>query len=177
MNVMEVASGSGVASPGGGTPPVAPPSRDRATVLAALTAMPEELGRALHDHAVEDLMQPSRDGGWGVIEILCHLRDWEGIFLERFKTTAEQERPFLPTYDDELWPIERDYRGQNPVKTFERFQDLRAELVAFLTDLPADAWNRPAVHGAYGPVTLHWMADHVCDHDREHLEQVRDALA
>ena len=164
-------------APGGEASPATPPARDRDEVLAALAAMPDELGRSLSNRPVEDLTRPSRDGGWGVIEVLCHLRDWDEIFGKRFRTTAEQDRPFLPTYDDELWPIERDYRGQDPIKTFERFREQREELVAFLAGLPPPAWERPAEHGAYGEVTLHWMADHVCDHDREHLEQVRDALS
>ena len=181
--------GAGVASRGGddvpppGTPPggeaspATPPARGRDEVLAALAAMPDELGRSLSNRSVEDLTRPSRDGGWGVIEILCHLRDWDEIFLDRFRQTVEQERPYLPAYDDELWPIERDYRGQDPRKVFERYRALRAELVALLEQLAAEGWQRPAEHGAHGEVTLHWMADQVCDHDREHLDQVRDALS
>jgi hypothetical protein len=157
--------------------PVAPATRSRDEVLTALAAMPEELGRSITNHSIEDLTRPSRDGGWGVIEVLCHLRDWDEIFLERFRATVEQDRPFLPTYDDELWPIERDYRGQDPAKTFERYRELREQVVALLAGLPPEAWERPADHGAYGEVSLHWMADHVSNHDREHLEQVRDALA
>jgi hypothetical protein len=166
-----------MASPGEAGAPVGPPSRTPEEILAALTAMPEDLGRTLANRPLEDLMQPSRDGGWGVIEILCHLRDWDEIFLDRLRQTAEQDRPFLPTYDDELWPIERDYRGQDPRKAFEQFRALRGELVELLAQLPAEAWPRPAEHGVYGEVTLHWLADHVCDHDREHLEQARDALS
>jgi hypothetical protein len=169
-----------VASPAnssGAETPVGAPSRGPDAVLVALASMPDELGRTLTNRPLEDLMQPSRDGGWGVIEILCHLRDWDEIFLDRFRQSVEHERPFLPVYDDELWPIERDYRGQDPRKVFDQFRALRAELVALLEPLPAEAWQRPAEHGAYGEVTLHWMADHVCDHDREHLDQVRDALS
>jgi hypothetical protein len=166
-----------MASPGEAGPPVGPPSRTPEDILAALAAMPDELGRTLANRPLEDLMQPARDGGWGVIEIICHLRDWDEIFFDRLRRTAEQERPFLPTYDDELWPIERDYRGQDPRKAFEQFRALRGELVELLEGVPAEAWPRPAEHGAYGAVTLHWLADHVCDHDREHLEQARDALS
>ncbi len=163
--------------PNGVAPVVGAPPRGAEDVLVALAAMPDELGRSLTNRPLEDLMQPSRDGGWGVIEILCHLRDWDEIFLDRFRQTVDQERPFLPAYDDELWPIERDYRGQDPRKVFERFRDLRAELVALLEQLAAEGWQRPAEHGAHGEVTLHWMADQVCDHDHEHLDQVREALS
>lgn len=157
--------------------PVGPPRRTRDAVLAAIGGTPDDLARLIKDRDDDDLLQPARDGGWGVVEVLAHLRDWEEVFLERVQRTATEDRPFLPSQDDELWPIERDYRGQDPARTLEQFRKLRGQLVAFLRTLPAEAWDRVADHGVVGEVTLLWMADHVCDHDREHLDQVRDALA
>lgn len=122
-------------------------------------------------------MRPSRDGGWGVVEVLAHMRDWEEVFLERLGLTATEDRAFLPAQDDELWPIERDYRGQEPARTLERFREDRTKTLAFLHGLPVDDWNRRATHGIVGAVTILWLADHICDHDAEHLEQARDALA
>jgi hypothetical protein len=90
---------------------------------------------------------------------------------------AEEERPYLPGFDDTLWSIERDYRGQEPGESFDRFRALREATVGFLRALSADAWLRPGEHGYYGEITLQWLVDHVCDHDQEHLQQVRDALA
>jgi hypothetical protein len=54
---------------------------------------------------------------------------------------------------------------------------LRGQLVEFLTDLAPEIWLRQGEHGAYGSITLQWLADHICDHDREHLQQAQDALA
>lgn len=159
------------------SPPVGPPKRTRDAILAALVVMPDELGRILAGRPTETLKRPGRDGGWGVIEIVAHLRDWEEINLERARHIVAEDGPRLPTYDDELWPIERDYRGQDPWKTLERFRTLRGELVGLLQGLAPEAWERTAEHGAYGEITLHWLADHICDHDKEHLDQVRDTLA
>ena len=153
------------------------PKRTRDAILASLPTTPDDLARLTKDRDLDDLLQPSRDGGWGVVEILAHLRDWEEVFLERLKTVGEEDNPFLPVQDDELWPIERDYRGQSPEATLERFRSSRAETVALLEGLDAGEWERPARHGAYGDVTLHWLADHMCDHDQEHRDQARDALA
>ncbi len=122
-------------------------------------------------------MRPASDGGWGVVEILPHLRDWEEIYLDRAHAIVEQDNPGLPGYDDELWAIERDYRGQDPRATFEHFRQMRADLVGFLRSLAPETWSRRGEHGYYGEITLQWMADHICDHDQEHLRQVRDALA
>jgi hypothetical protein len=153
------------------------PKRTRDAILTSLPTMPDDLARLLKDRDLEDLLRPSRDGGWGVVEILAHLRDWEEVFLDRLKTVGDEDNPFLPVQDDELWPIERDYRGQDPENTLEQFRATRAETLALLHGLEPAEWARPARHGSFGDVTLHWLADHMCDHDQEHLDQARDALA
>ena len=58
------------------------PSRD--AIVEALIAFPEEFGRvAVEGRNRDDLFQPGSDGGWGIIEILCHLADWEEIYLDK----------------------------------------------------------------------------------------------
>jgi hypothetical protein len=157
---------------------VANPLRSPETIISALENFPDELGRAISGgEDPESLVRPASDGGWGVVEILPHLADWEEIFIDRIRATAAEERPYLPGFDDSLWSIERDYRGQDPTESFDRFAELRAATIEFLRELPAAEWNRPAEHGYFGEITLQWLADHICDHDQEHLQQVRDALA
>jgi hypothetical protein len=152
--------------------------RERDEILRALASFPDELERvALRGKDVETLRRPASDGGWGVVEILPHLRDWEEIYLERVRRIATEEHPHLPGYDDTLWSIERDYRGQNPHEVFAAFRALRAELVQFLSSLPPEAWTRTGEHGYYGDITLGWLCEHIREHDQEHLEQARDALA
>jgi hypothetical protein len=152
--------------------------RTRETILSELGGFPEELRRlVLVGHDPGDLLRPAKDGGWGVVEILPHLRDWEEIYLERFQLMIEEEEPHLPAYDDSLWSIERDYRGQDPGETFAQFREMRAQTVELLNGLPPDGWQRRGEHGVFGLVSVQWMADHLCDDDREHLQQALDALA
>lgn len=147
-------------------------------IISALEAFPDELGRAISGVSdPEALYRPASDGGWGVVEILPHLRDWEEIYYERITKLLEEDGPYLPGYDDSLWSIERDYRGQDPKETYESFQSLRARTVELLRSLPASAWERAGEHGYFGEITLQWLANHIVDHDQEHLQQVRDALA
>jgi hypothetical protein len=150
--------------------------REREALFGALAALPDELQRTLQGHSPESLTRPASDGGWGVVENLCHLRDWEEVFLERAHAIVEQERPLLPAYDDELWSIERDYRGQDPTRTLGQFRELRTRLMALLTGLDQAAWSRIGQHASFGEISLHWLANHICDHGEEHLQQIRDAL-
>ena len=151
--------------------------RSRNEVLRVLEHYPIEFKRTVLDQGDrEALMRPAFDGGWGIVEIIPHLRDWEEIYLDRATRILNEDRPALPGFDDTLWSIERDYRGQDPYETFDRFSALRAELVGVLKAATPEQWERVGIHGAYGEITLHWMADHICDHDEEHLQQARDAL-
>jgi hypothetical protein len=112
-----------------------------------------------------------------VIENLCHLRDWEEIFLARTRAVLEQDRPALPAHDDELWAIERDYRGQDPARVVQQFHALRGDLVSLLRAADATAWSRSGVHEVHGDVTLRWLAEQARRHGEEHLGQIREALA
>ncbi len=127
-------------------------------------------------HGEDDLYRPGSDGGWGIVEILPHLRDWKRSF-RACAAHRREDNPELPGYDDALWPIERDYRGQDPREVFDDFADLRGEHVEFLLTLSPEDWERTGVHSLYGEITLRWMENHVCDHDSVHLEQARDVLA
>lgn len=154
------------------------PLRSREHILETLSAFPGDLARVVFgDKDEEALYRPGSDGGWGVVEILPHLKDWEEIYFERAKLLVEEGRPHLPGHDDELWPIERDYRGQDPRDVFAAFEALRKEHVDYLSSLDLEAWDRVGEHSSYGEISLHWMENHVCDHDQEHLDQARDALA
>ena len=155
-----------------------PPRRSREQILEDLAGFPDDLRRLLFSaHNDDDLYRPGSDGGWGIVEILPHLRDWEEIYLERARRMVEEDEPDLPGYDDSLWPIERDYRGQDPREVFDEFAELRHEHVDFLLTLTPEEWDRTGNHSLYGKITLRWMEDHVCDHDSEHLDQAREVLA
>jgi len=152
--------------------------RARDEIIEELSSFPDEFERViLRGKDADDLRKPASDGGWGVVEILPHLRDWEAIYLERARRIAHEDHPRLSSYDDTLWSIERDYRGQDPHHVFAELRRLRAELVEFLSVLPPEAWTRTGQHSYYGDITLAWLCDHICEHDHEHLEQARDALA
>lgn len=176
-----------------GGEPVAKTLRTRETILSELAAFPSEFQRlVMRSHDREALLRPAADGGWGVVEILPHLRDWDEVYFDRIAAIVETDVPRLPSFDDSLWAIERDYRGQDPVETLEDLTEIRGKTVELLSQLPAEAWQREAIFDTEEPlelwqaegesasnqhITLHWLCDQMCDHDKEHLNQALDAVA
>ena len=152
-------------------------TRSRTELVRRLEQYPAEFKRAVLDIATrEQLRQPAFDGGWGVVEIIPHLRDWEEIYFNRIRSILKEDRPALPSFDDTLWSIERDYRSLDPYETFENFAERRAQTTELLRNAGPDDWERIGVHGYYGDITLQWLAGHIAEHDLEHLQQSQEAL-
>ncbi len=158
-------------------PGMSPPARTIGDILAALRSTPGELERLIQGQSEESLAQPASDGEWGVVEIVPHLRDWEEVYLGWARRLLDEDRPTLASVDDSLWAIEHDYAGERVADALAAFRDLREELLLRLETLAPDAWERQAVHPRLGRLTLHQLADRMCDHDARHVEQARDALA
>lgn len=146
-------------------------------VLAALVSVPVDIARLIDGKSTDDLTRPAQDGGWGLVEILPHFRDWEEITEQRVSAILDQDEPGLEGYDDSLWAIEHGYRDQDTRAAFEEFVVRRAALVERLAALGPDDWNRIGVLPKRGRVTLHWLLDSVCAHDARHVVQARDVLA
>jgi hypothetical protein len=158
-------------------PRVLPPTRSVPEVLAALRATPAELARLINGQSDEALARPASDGEWGVVEILPHLGDWETVQQGWIHRLLDEDTPSLEPVDDSLWSIERDYAGQPPEASLAAFAERRAETVHLLESLDDGTWQREAIHPRLGRLTLHQLAERMCDHDARHIEQARDALA
>jgi hypothetical protein len=146
-------------------------------VIAALASGPIDIERFIEGKSDAELTRPAQDGGWGMVEILPHLRDWEEIIGSRVSLILAEDSPSLEEHDDSLWTIEHGYRDQDPRVAFKEFAELRAALVERLGRLAPGDWNRNGVLPKRGRVTLHWLMNNVCNHDAKHVVQAKDVLA
>ncbi len=119
-----------------------------------------------------------RDGedGWTVLEVLCHLRDFDGFFYDRAVMMLEQENPLLPKYDHEALAIERNYNGQNLQEVYAELAESRSRFVAFFQALTPEQWERAGIHPERGHFSVTDAALQVCSHDIDHTEQITRIL-
>lgn len=145
-------------------------------MLDSLRDYPQRLRDMILDRDDETLTRAAVDGGWGAVEIFCHLRDAEELFVERVNRILTEDEPFLPAVDESLWPIEREYDQQQPREALEQFARLRARFVDLLADLDASGWQRRGHHAEDGDQTVLWYARHSIEHDAEHEQQLKTLL-
>jgi uncharacterized damage-inducible protein DinB len=115
--------------------------------------------------------------GWTALEVLCHLRDFEAIYMERAHLTIAQSEPALPNADPDALAAERRYNEQNVAEVYADWSQIRDEFMTYLENLDEAAWGRIGIHNRRGPMTLQDQLALTAWHDVNHLEQITRILA
>lgn len=145
-------------------------------LIQALEATVVQFERLIDKRSSDDLQQAAQDGGWGIVEILGHLQDWEEIVHDRVRRILEEDHPELEDYDDSLWAIDHEYGSQDGHKIFAHIEELRHKLIERLRVIENDAWNRTATLTGNGEITLSWLIQSIVKHDTRHLAQAREVF-
>ena len=98
-----------------------------------------------------------------MVEVLCHLRDWEKIYVSRIQRMMAEDEPTFESVDDSLWPIDREYHKQRPREVLEDFARHRSRLVDVLMELNVSGWGRHGYTPRQGRVSIGWYADHIAE--------------
>lgn len=146
--------------------------------ISAMRLTCEILGHILANVSDADA-RALRDGpdGWSVIEVLCHLRDFDEIFHRRALKMLELDQPQLPAYDHEAMAIERDYQSQSVADAYGAFKKSRERFLEFFEELSAGQWTRGGVHPERGSFSMTDALMQVSAHDLDHLEQITRVLS
>ncbi|MCA9886316.1 MAG: DinB family protein [Anaerolineae bacterium] len=139
------------------------------------------IARYIVDAAGTEAMRTYRDGGdgWTALEALCHLRDFEAVFIARTTVTLEQDNPPLPRPNPDELAIEKRYNEDDPQSVLDEWQHLRDEFLALLKSLGNDeaTWARAGIHPINGPLPLNQILVMAAWHDTNHFEQMTRTLA
>ncbi|MEM9952997.1 MAG: DinB family protein [Chloroflexota bacterium] len=131
------------------------------------------------DAVSHEALTTYRDGGvgWTTLEVLCHLRDFEEVFLIRAQMTIEQDYADLPFPDPDALASEYNYNDDNPTLVIAHWSALRKEHIAFLSERSESDWERVANHPTRGAFTLHDQLFLTVWHDTNHIEQISHIIS
>ncbi len=120
-----------------------------------------------------------RDGenGWTILEILCHLRDFDGFFRHRAEMMLEQDCPDLPAYDHERLAVENRYNEESLADVMDQFRATRADFREFFKELAEVDWLRQGIHPERGEFSMVDALMQVGLHDVNHIEQITRIIA
>lgn len=136
-------------------------------------------------HILADISQAQaqeiRDGddGWSVLEIICHLRDYQAIFAERIRRILEEENPAFRLYDEKArlaMAVENEYAKQDLRHVLEDYLSTRRRVIERLKPLDDAQWRREGRFAADDVVDLTMPVVHTLLHDADHTEQIARIL-
>ena len=147
--------------------------KKRFGILERLAAGPRALKAATSSLSEEALCRRPAPGKWSALEVACHLRDVEQVFMERFSKAAHQERPAFWMMDNDRVAETLRYRESRLEGVLKEFARRRGDTLTLLRALPAAAWKRTGLHPKRGEVSIEQLAVVLGDHDNSHLERIR----
>ncbi|MBW4438264.1 MAG: DinB family protein [Pleurocapsa minor GSE-CHR-MK-17-07R] len=119
-----------------------------------------------------------RDGpdGWNSVEIICHMADFDHIFLTRMKDAVSKDNPTFRVYDVPGRVISENYGGRKIGEALSWFITNRNEMVEWLKTVTPEQFERIGQHPENGQMTVREIAYNTILHDINHIEQILKAI-
>ncbi|MGH9149176.1 MAG: DinB family protein [Acidimicrobiales bacterium] len=152
-------------------------SEDQAAAIGRLRATARELVALTASVSGVALAQVPGPGEWSAAAVMAHLADTELMYSVRLRIVLTSERPYLVAFDEEAWTERFGGLDGDPKVALARWRPLREANVKLFESLDEPEWARVGVHAERGPMTVGGIAALLVDHDRQHLDQIRRALA
>jgi uncharacterized damage-inducible protein DinB len=108
------------------------------------------------------------EGAWSTLEALCHIADCEQFLSDRMKRTVATDLPLLLGVDGGGYLEALHYQDRDPGLELRLIEVTREQMAADLGRLPAEAWERTAIHSEVGRVTLRQLLLHSIRHIERH---------
>ena len=146
-------------------------------LMARLTKTEEEYSAAIEGVSESVLSRRPNEKDRAAKEIVCHLRDAEEFFMQRFQIILAKNEPEFPPSEPDRLAVERQYLRNDALEALSSFRKRREETLKFLRGLKPEQWDRAGIHPTRGPMTIKDYVELMANHGQIHLEQLKRALA
>lgn len=116
-------------------------------------------------------------GGWTILELICHLNDFEAIFLSRLKAVVKKGLATLPTRTVEAEKEARSkYLDKDLLEVLAKFGLARAKSIKYLEQINPNDLGKLGIHPQYGNLSLLELILRFSAHDVNHIKQITNIL-
>jgi uncharacterized damage-inducible protein DinB len=139
--------------------------------LLALRHTPAILERILDDVPPSRYAERVSEDRFTLHEMVCHIADFEDIYIERMRAAIKQDGVEVPDVDEGLRAIEKQYDCRDLHKELEVFGNRRRDTITFLEELTEEDLAKKFTKEGIGTVTIAQYLAILSGHDLYHLEQ------
>ena len=123
----------------------------------------------------DDVAKQPTEGQWSPLELANHLYIADGLALEQLKLVQNEDNPLVVATEEEAPRLTNAV--EPPVSLNAVLGGMaarREEIFEYLSTLPADAWERPFRHQAWGQLKFYQMVNILPFHDQMHAKQLSE---
>ena len=142
----------------------------------ALRHTPKILERILDDVPASRYADRLAADRFTLLEMVCHLADFEDVFLERMRAALKEDGVEVPDVDEGERAVEKKYGERDLHEELEVFANRRRDLVAFVEECSTEDLARTFTRTGLGRVSIGDYLAMVAGHDLYHLEQATGYL-
>lgn len=137
----------------------------------------KQLREAVSGLTREQLIARPIPGKWSVLEVVCHIADFEPVYVDRMKRVITHENPLLMGADQDLYSAKLFYHERDLEEELRTVETVRSGMGRILGKLPAEAFQRTGVHSERGLLTLEQLLTGIGNHIPHHLPFIAEKRA
>ena len=99
----------------------------------------------------EQLLARPVAGKWSTQEVVCHIADFEPVFVDRMKRIIALDQPTFFGADENRFAAELAYHDREPEEELRLVVDTRSQMARILRRHPESVLERVGVHNEKGP--------------------------
>ena len=141
--------------------------------IARYAAGFNELRAAIGDLSAAQIRTAASPGRWSVLEVVCHIADFELVYADRLKRVVAEDRPTLFGGDPDRFAASLAYDQRDLEEELQVIAAVRRQVTRFLRTLDAAAFERVGIHSDDGPLTLATLLNRIAGHIPHHAEFIR----
>jgi hypothetical protein len=143
------------------------------SVLEILATTPQKLKLETSTLSRREMITRPAANKWSVQEVMAHLADVEEFGMRaRVAAMIEQDKPTLPSFDQEARLAQLKYNTIDPMRSLGSLTLQRRANVKWLWKLRPTQLKRHGIHQTVGEISVEELITEWAFHDLGHLKQI-----
>lgn len=146
-------------------------------LIDSYLAGPDELRAAIAGMTAAQIDAAPIPGKWSTRQVICHIADFEPVYVDRMKRALAEEEPTVFGGDPDVFAARLAYEQRDIEEELQMIESVRRHMARILRTLPVDAFQRKVVHSEAGPITLQQLLSNITNHISHHIAFIKEKRA
>lgn len=152
-------------------------SDELSSLIDAYAAGPALLRTAVEKVAPADYDAFPVPGTWSVRQVVCHIADFEPVYVDRFKRILVEDNPTMFGGSPDAFAGALFYPQREMEDELSLIEVTRKHMTTILRNCDIEQFQLTGVHSDDGPMTLETLLNRIVNHIPHHVKFIEAKIA